>query len=459
MWNSFQNANTTVILLDNGLISVCGTSYADFRGPVALMTDTLSHSIVAQFSQDFTFLSGMMISSGQASNYFNTVTSQRPEGTVTYSRFVENNRLYNENILYGSIHGNRIFRERFYQEQNRSSQVASSFLYPLPNEDIVIQTFWDSTAGKGGLEILRIRDVDTTAECNGRDTSLSFLQPYSMDPSAVTFDSVMTNTFHQTYHNEVSVSPGSMSIVTACRLSGGSVQANPVISLDKDSVLCLGSQRQLNAGSGFAHYSWSNGNTDSVIMVTDTGRYWVSVLGQDGCRGSDTTHIARLGAMPAGFLPPDTTICEYSKLTIAPSHSYQSYLWSDQSTGPTLTVTQPGTYALLVTDSNQCTGSDSIRLTQKTCVLGLYVPNAFTPNGDGRNDLFRPLLVGNIVWFRFSVYNRWGQKVFETSEAGRGWDGKVNGTPAQDDAFVWYCQYQLVGEPQTIKKGTVLLIH
>jgi len=458
-WNSFVNANTCINLLDNGSISVSGTTYSDFRGPVALKADTLSHSIVANFSQDFIFQSGIMLSSGHGSNYYNTVTTQQPNGRIAFSRFVENNNLYNEDILYGNIQGNRIIRERFYQEPRRSSQTISNFLYYSPAEDIVLQTYWDTVTGKGGLELLRLRDADTSGLCNGRDTSLTFLRSYHMSEAPLTFDSIVGNSFHQTFHNQVSVSAGNISILTACKLRGVKLNPTPLISLDKDSVICEGTARRLDAGPGYSQYTWSNGSTNNFILASDTGRYWVSVTGQDGCKGSDTTYLSRMAPVPSGFLPPDTSICEFSKLTIEPLNSYQTYLWSDQSTNPTLTVGQPGLYVLEVTDSNHCTGKDSIRLSGKTCVNGLFVPNAFTPNGDGRNDIFRPLLVGNIVWFRFTVYNRWGQKVFETHTAGQGWDGRVGGVAAPDGAFVWYCQYQLEGQPETVRKGTVLLLH
>jgi gliding motility-associated-like protein len=136
----------------------------------------------------------------------------------------------------------------------------------------------------------------------------------------------------------------------------------------------------------------------------------------------------------------------------------QNYLWSDQSTGPQLTVSQPGLYSLNVTDSNLCVGHDSILIAQKQCIEGLFVPNAFTPNGDGRNDSFRAYLSGNINGFRFTIYNRWGSKVFETKTVGQGWDGTYNGTAAGTGTFIWYCRYQLDGQPEKIKKGTVMLL-
>ncbi len=457
--NSFAYANTSMSMLDNGQVSIQGTARSDFLGMFDLRVDTINHSIIANFSADFNFLNGIMISSRHASNYYNTVATQHSNGRISYTRFIEDNNLYGENIMYGSLLNNQVVKERVYHEQNRSSELASNFLYYSPDEDIVIQTYWDSVISKGGLEILRLQDKDSANLCNGKDTSLTFIQSYFMKAAPVTFDSILANTFQQTNHNSLGEEGGNLVRSTACTMPGVNVHATPIISLDKDSVLCAGSTRNLTAGEGYSRYVWNNGSTDPSLNVSDTGKYWVSVTSQNGCTAADTAYISTFGSIPSHFLPRDTTICQFAKLTIQPTYAYQNYLWSDQSTASTITVSQPGLYQLQVTDSNQCVGSDSLLLATKECLQGLFVPNAFTPNGDGLNDIFRPLLFGNITRYRFAVYNRWGEKVFETQTSGQGWDGKQNGVPLGNGAFVWYCQYQLDGQPETTKEGTVVLIH
>ena len=205
-------------------------------------------------------------------------------------------------------------------------------------------------------------------------------------------------------------------------------------SLDQDSVLCLGSDRTLNAGPGYASYLWNNGSTGPSIDISFSD--W-RLLGRrngrsSGCKSTDTTHVMTTAAPPAGFLPQDTTVCQYGNLVITTLQLYVSYSWSDLSTGPSLTVNQPGTYWVTVTDINGCTGKDSVLVTGKECLVGLFVPNAFTPNGDGHNDRFKPLYYGNAANFDFVVFNRWGQRVFETRSPASpdGWDGTVNGVSA-----------------------------
>ncbi len=458
--NSFAYTNTSMDMLDNGQISVYGTANSDFAGLFDRTMDTITHSIIASFSPDFVFLSGIMLRSVHASNYYNTVATQHASGRISYTRFLENGNLYNEDIIYGSIQNNRLVKERLYREQNRSSTSAltSNFLFYPPDHDGLVQTYWDELNAKGGLEVLSLGDKDSSNPCNGNDTSLTFIQPYFMKQASVTFDSILVNTFTQTHHNSVGDTAGNISKNTACVQAGVNLYAIPVVFLGKDSVLCAGTSRELSAGQGYSQYAWNNGSTGPSIIVSDTGKYWVSVTGQGGCKGSDTTYIASVAPLPSGFLPHDTTICEFAKLTIHAGQAYLSYLWSDQSVDSTLTVSQPGLYRLSVTDSNHCTGADSILLTQKECLQGLFVPNAFTPNGDGRNDVFRPMFFGNVTRFRFTVYNRWGEKVFETRVPGQGWDGRLNGIPAADGTFVWFCQYQLDGQAQMSRRGTVVVI-
>jgi gliding motility-associated-like protein len=88
---------------------------------------------------------------------------------------------------------------------------------------------------------------------------------------------------------------------------------------------------------------------------------------------------------------------------------------------------------------------------------GPFVPNAFTPNNDGRNDGFRMTWHCGVSQYRLWIYNRWGQKVFESTDPGIMWDGRVNGNTQPTGSFIWYCQYQLNGINQT-KKGIVTLI-
>ena len=86
-------------------------------------------------------------------------------------------------------------------------------------------------------------------------------------------------------------------------------------------------------------------------------------------------------------------------------------------------MNQPGTYWLGVTANGGCPGRDSVVVTPKTCLTGFYMPSAFTPNHDGKNDLFKPVIGGVALQYKLTIYNRWGQVVFSSGDPAKGWDG------------------------------------
>jgi gliding motility-associated-like protein len=233
---------------------------------------------------------------------------------------------------------------------------------------------------------------------------------------------------------------------------------NPVVNLPKDSLLCTGTSRNLNAGAGMSSYLWNTGATTNSISVNNVGAYWVNVIDNNGCTSTDTTRITKLLALPAAYLPADTFLCSYSTLKISPIQTYSSYAWSTGSSQSTITVSQSGIYWLRVTDNFNCTGRDTIVVNPKQCFEGFFIPNAFTPNKDGKNDIFRPLLSGVVSQFKFTIYNRWGQLVYQTSELGKGWDGRLSGKDIDTNVFVWTCEYQFEGQTKKFAKGTCVLI-
>ena len=120
-------------------------------------------------------------------------------------------------------------------------------------------------------------------------------------------------------------------------------------------------------------------------------------------------------------------------------------------------VRQAGVYK--VTVQNSC-GSASDEIIVKSGPCGIYFPSAFTPNNDGVNDKFRTPAGSNFFSsYHLVIYNRWGQKVFETNDPLLGWDGRVNGTVQTEGTFVWACTYvQSANGVKDSKRGTVLLL-
>src|SRR4030095_14236035 len=93
-------------------------------------------------------------------------------------------------------------------------------------------------------------------------------------------------------------------------------------------------------------------------------------------------------------------------------------------------------YKVVVKNDAGCVDTDSV-LIKVNPYPGVYVPAAFTPNNDGKNDIFRPIVTKEFSLEEFSIYNRWGQRIFTTSQIGSGWDGKVSGLQQDAGVYVW----------------------
>jgi gliding motility-associated-like protein len=116
------------------------------------------------------------------------------------------------------------------------------------------------------------------------------------------------------------------------------------------------------------------------------------------------------------------------------------------------------TYKVVVTNTNGCADSAYIKVKIFDTHPQIFVPSAFTPNGDGLNDTFRPIAVGITKLDYFRVYNRWGQLVFSTTVNEQGWDGKIGGKEQASGTFVWLVHGVDFTGKTVFAKGTVTLI-
>lgn len=221
-------------------------------------------------------------------------------------------------------------------------------------------------------------------------------------------------------------------------------------------------QWQLSTDSGA---SWRNipGATAATYTrpVSGVGIYLYRLavaplqhIGTASCRtASEPVRVIVLDA-PQPNLPRQAELCTKDTLRLDPGR-FDGYLWQDGSVQSTFVVKQAGTYAVTVT--NVCgTGNAAVEVRERSCEI--YFPSAFTPNRDGRNDVFRGLNVFRVRSYHLAVFNRWGQKVFETTDDAAGWDGTVRGTPAVSGLYTWYCTVDHPTRGNMHLKGTVLLL-
>lgn len=189
-------------------------------------------------------------------------------------------------------------------------------------------------------------------------------------------------------------------------------------------------------------------------LQTQSGTYRDTVKTAQGC-DSITTTILAVTDPPARFLPADTLMCLDKPLVI--SLNYPTVTWSDGTLGNTISITQPGNYVAQVTDRNGCNGADTIQVSFQKCIP-IQIPSAFTPNGDGKNDKFKPLIPVPLTSYSFQIYNRWGQVIFETKKYNEGWNGNYKGEQQPNGAYVYFISFSDDTGATVVKKGTLLLI-
>ncbi len=216
-------------------------------------------------------------------------------------------------------------------------------------------------------------------------------------------------------------------------------------------------------------YFRSNAFDTSYVFTKAPATYevYLTVETSKGCAATDSQSVT-IWQSPYPLASHDTILARGAPLQLHANDGNFNFngqiLWSPPeglssttSYDPVLTSTQDNTLYVLMTNKNGCSLEDSIIIKYYTGP-DIYVPNAFTPNGDGKNDIFRPVMVGISTMEYFRVFNRYGQMVYQTSQPGQGWDGNLNGKPASSDTYVWQVAgVDYLGKP-LIKKGTVVLI-
>lgn len=253
------------------------------------------------------------------------------------------------------------------------------------------------------------------------------------------------------------------------------VEASPNldIEINKDEI-CNGEQVTItvNSEGSITNMRWNFG--DGVIVdrdqtlithsYTNPGTYIVTLqTSYEVCPDESASDTLIVKPMPMINLGPDTNIClNGSPILLDPTALASNppgtiYYWSTGDTSHVYTVTEPGIYRIFA-DAFGCVTSDEI-IVGKDCYTD--IPNAFTPNGDGDNDYFFPrqLLTEGVVDFRMEIYNRWGEKIFETSNPdGRGWDGKFNGKEQPVGVYVYQISVRYKNQASEKYTGNVTLI-
>ena len=240
----------------------------------------------------------------------------------------------------------------------------------------------------------------------------------------------------------------------------------PILGLQMpDSILCEGDAIPVQA-SGASQYTWwpAQGlSTTQGPLVTaspsQTTTYTLTGVSVAGCQSTRDFQLIVL-ERPMVDLGRDRYLClgEVILLKVTVDDPFTALSWQDGSEWPEYQVTLPGIY-WVEANNGRCSASDTVEIFE--CTL-LWVPNAFTPTGDGINDYFEPKASTSLQAYNIVIYNRWGEMVFESDQIDQPWDGTFRGQPCPGGVYHYVIHYTGQADRQVYlrnrKTGHVVLI-
>lgn len=250
------------------------------------------------------------------------------------------------------------------------------------------------------------------------------------------------------------------------------VRAANAFAINPPSAICLHESIQLSASGGDL-YAWQPAATlDDPAVFNPTASplatttYTVFIT--DTLCGYSTTLSTTVTVLPLPLIQASrsndiTCIVPNSRLTAVGGNQYQ---WAPAGTlnnpnvaTPIASPTTSTTYIVTGTDLSGCSNQASVLVKVNYAEKGGYfMPTGFTPNNDGLNDCYGVKLWGNITEIEFSIYNRWGQRIFYSTKPGECWNGTINGVLQTPDVYVYMVRAKTTCEPFVFRKGTFVLI-
>lgn len=207
-----------------------------------------------------------------------------------------------------------------------------------------------------------------------------------------------------------------------------------------------------------------NGATGTDYRVTQSGEYSALLVNSDGCSLATEKQVITIDDPIQGITYPVKYAVVDLPLDLAARQIGDSVLWSpgtwlnmQTSYTPIFDGLTEQLYTIEIRTKSGCVTMDT-QMVKTVKQVEVYVPTAFTPNSDGLNDFLRPVLMGIKEVRRFSIFNRWGQLIFDTKSERPGWNGMLQGSPMSSQAVVWMFEGIGVDNKMYIKKGTSVLI-
>jgi gliding motility-associated-like protein len=202
------------------------------------------------------------------------------------------------------------------------------------------------------------------------------------------------------------------------------------------------------------------GATGDTYNVTDTSgiNYYNVLITTPGKCITSEPFLVTASRLNQIKIPADTVLCVNDTILLSPALPGITYIINGL-TNSEVKINAIGDYTIVATDVYGCQKIFNTNITQQNCAdCTIYVPSAFTPNGDGLNDVFKPKLNCLSYEFHCTIFNRWGEKIFETNDINKGWDGNYSGSKLSAGSYVYYINYKTSTGINKSARGVVVLI-
>ncbi len=228
--------------------------------------------------------------------------------------------------------------------------------------------------------------------------------------------------------------------------------ADAVLGLTDQIFLCENTDTVLNIPYRFSPLLWWDGDTSHVKRIDSAGKFILQYNG--GCNWLNEPFWVNTSSSTLFSLGPDDSVCFSAPRRISAPANHR-YKWSTGATTPYIDISSEGLYWVQITNSRGCISTDSIRFTPIGGSQNIYVPNAFTPDGNGRNEWFPHSKLPYIASLK--IYNRWGQCVYKNEEY-PAWDGTYKNQPAPEGIYVYILEYKDCSNNRIVQKGNFQLL-
>lgn len=348
-----------------------------------------------------------------------------------------------------------------------STGATSASVVVSPGNDSIYSVIVSSAQGCSDTVSLLINVVPTPA-ITAAPSSAVICQGDTITISATASNNYQWSTGDTT--SAITISPGISSSYYAISSNGPcadtaftsiTVNPQPYAQIDEPLPICQGTSLVLTSTTSGA-VLWSTGDTASSIIVTPASSQTYYLNATNSCGAASDSVNVIVHPVPAVFTSGDTTIFPGEQVQLDASGGI-SYSWDPSSSlscndcsSPMASPGETTTYTVTVTNTNGCVTFDTLTVYVESEAV-LFIPTAFSPNGDGNNDVLYVRGKG-IQSVKLIVFDRVGEEVFFTTHISNGWDGTFRGKEMNSGVFVYYLEATMRDGRTIVKEGDITLV-